>query len=251
MADQSNIWFALASDGELYCLCDCGDMDAAEESAADLGIEAVWIADEAAARQWQARLNLNLPANLDERIQPSYIVADHEADEGSGWEHDFGMGNVTVRFAYDLNTHDLVAASLLLAGLWKPASLVELRDLEDSLQNANADALDDPAGWGLIQTDTLPSWAGPIKPEGERPLLPYTAYITHTCEYRVDVEARDKAHARLLLDAALRDKAIEEIGDLRDSSTDVWDITLPFRWEPPVADEAEPDTDPSRETRET
>ena len=60
MYDYSNIWFALASDGELYCLCDCGDFEAAEESAKDLDIEAIWILDEATARQWQARLNDNL-----------------------------------------------------------------------------------------------------------------------------------------------------------------------------------------------
>jgi hypothetical protein len=54
---KSNIWFALASDGELWCVCDCGDFEAAEESAKDMGIEAIWILDEAAARQWQARLN--------------------------------------------------------------------------------------------------------------------------------------------------------------------------------------------------
>jgi hypothetical protein len=35
----------------------------AEESAKDLGIDAVWIIDEAAARQWQARLNANLMEN--------------------------------------------------------------------------------------------------------------------------------------------------------------------------------------------
>jgi hypothetical protein len=59
--EYSNVWFALADDGLMYCLCDCGDSEAAEESAADLGINAIWIADEEAARQWQARLNANIP----------------------------------------------------------------------------------------------------------------------------------------------------------------------------------------------
>lgn len=58
---MSNIWFALADDGLMYCLCDCVDFDAAEESAADIGINAVWIADEETARQWHARLAQNLP----------------------------------------------------------------------------------------------------------------------------------------------------------------------------------------------
>ena len=59
--DYSNIWFALGNDGQMYCLCDCGDMEAAEESATDLGVEAVWIADEKTARQWYERLRDNLP----------------------------------------------------------------------------------------------------------------------------------------------------------------------------------------------
>lgn len=58
--DYSNVWFALGSDGVLYCLCDCGDIEAAEESAKDIGIEAIWLLDEATARQWQDRLNANL-----------------------------------------------------------------------------------------------------------------------------------------------------------------------------------------------
>lgn len=59
--EYSNVWFALADDGLMYCLCDCGGFEAAEESAADLGINAIWIADEKTARQWQARLNANIP----------------------------------------------------------------------------------------------------------------------------------------------------------------------------------------------
>ena len=52
-------YFALASDGLMYCLCNCGDFEAAEESAKDLGIEAVWIADESTARQWLENLARN------------------------------------------------------------------------------------------------------------------------------------------------------------------------------------------------
>lgn len=49
-------YFALADDGMVYDLCDCGDFDAAEESAADLDINAVWIADEETALQWANRV---------------------------------------------------------------------------------------------------------------------------------------------------------------------------------------------------
>jgi hypothetical protein len=58
--DGSGTYFALASDGLIYCLCNCGDFEAAEESATDLGIEAIWIADEPTARQWFENLSRNL-----------------------------------------------------------------------------------------------------------------------------------------------------------------------------------------------
>ena len=56
-----SIWFALGYDGELYNLCDCGDMEAAEESAADVipdmegqvtNSKAIWLFDEHTAAQW-------------------------------------------------------------------------------------------------------------------------------------------------------------------------------------------------------
>lgn len=53
-------YFALADDGLVYDLCDCGDFEAAEESADDLGIHAVWIADLETAQQWQGLLNRSL-----------------------------------------------------------------------------------------------------------------------------------------------------------------------------------------------
>jgi len=57
-------YFALASDGYMYDLCDCGDFEAAEESAADAiadGHSVVWIADQKTAEQWQQRLSAGLP----------------------------------------------------------------------------------------------------------------------------------------------------------------------------------------------
>ncbi len=50
-------YFALADDGLIYDLCDCGDFDAAEESARDLCITPVWIADNETAEQWKGLLN--------------------------------------------------------------------------------------------------------------------------------------------------------------------------------------------------
>ena len=56
-------YFALAPDGRIYDLCDCGDIEAAEESAADVlpdGESAVWLADAETARDWADRIAYGL-----------------------------------------------------------------------------------------------------------------------------------------------------------------------------------------------
>ena len=45
-------WFALSCLGNLHPLGDCGDFDAAEEIANDLGLDAIWIADAETVKQW-------------------------------------------------------------------------------------------------------------------------------------------------------------------------------------------------------
>jgi len=59
---ESNVkYFAInESDSLLYDLCDCGDFDAAEESAKDLGIKPVWIITEAEAYQWSGLITRSL-----------------------------------------------------------------------------------------------------------------------------------------------------------------------------------------------
>jgi len=46
-------WFALGWDGKVYPLGDCGDYEAADEVARDVGIDAVWLADYDTASQWR------------------------------------------------------------------------------------------------------------------------------------------------------------------------------------------------------
>jgi len=46
------LYFAIGYDGNLYNLCDCGDWEAANESAEDLGVDNCWIFDETVAREW-------------------------------------------------------------------------------------------------------------------------------------------------------------------------------------------------------
>jgi len=55
----SGRWFALGIDGVMYALCDCGDIEAAEESAADIlpeGVTSFWLADETQALEWAHRI---------------------------------------------------------------------------------------------------------------------------------------------------------------------------------------------------
>jgi hypothetical protein len=59
------IWYALANDGYLYCLGDCGhSIDKAEQAIEDLNIQAVWITDEPIAEQWRKTLNARRTENV-------------------------------------------------------------------------------------------------------------------------------------------------------------------------------------------
>ena len=53
-------YFAIDQDGAMWNLCDCGDFEAAEESAADMDVDALWIADEQTAYQWLNVLHAGL-----------------------------------------------------------------------------------------------------------------------------------------------------------------------------------------------
>lgn len=92
-----------------------------------------------------------------------YVIADPE--EGAGWSHIFVYGDETVerlcRFVYDTEEEMLVALEVgkgPFSGRYEAASTDEIADVEDSLKNANPDAIDNPDGWGLISSDELPEW---------------------------------------------------------------------------------------------
>ena len=55
-------WFALCDSGQITRLGDCGDFDAAEDIAVDLGINAIWLFDSDTAREWLETLNVILNA---------------------------------------------------------------------------------------------------------------------------------------------------------------------------------------------
>lgn len=79
------------------------------------------------------------------------------------WGHLFGPGEreTMTEFVYDTEGETVVAALLQYdAALdkWEIASEHKRADLEDSLKNANPDALENPHEWDLDYTDELPDW---------------------------------------------------------------------------------------------
>ena len=97
-----------------------------------------------------------------EMDEPRYVVADPEI-EGAGWTHIFQEGRRDVerdvRFVWDREDEEIVSLFVKRTGGWQEASEDEVSDLEDSLANANAAALENPQAWGLLTTDRLPDWA--------------------------------------------------------------------------------------------
>ncbi len=58
-------------------------------------------------------------------------------------------------FAEEMGTRNIASAS----DGWQPVSPELLAEIEDSLKNANGDALVNPEYWGLTEADQIPSWA--------------------------------------------------------------------------------------------
>ena len=86
------------------------------------------------------------------------------ADAPSGWAHIFaGFGEFVVRFVFDRKLQSIIAMQLSASGggSWRNATPDQIADVEDSVKNANVEAIADPygSGYGLIAADDLPAWA--------------------------------------------------------------------------------------------
>ena len=57
--DFSRIWFAVCADGTLSVLGDHDDYDAADATAEDLGLDAIWLVCGDDAAQWADTINSN------------------------------------------------------------------------------------------------------------------------------------------------------------------------------------------------
>lgn len=76
------------------------------------------------------------------------------------WEHIFHPGRqpAALRLVYDRQEESLVAMELRCSGGWTFATAEEIADVEESLKNANTEAVDDPAGHGLEASADRPRW---------------------------------------------------------------------------------------------
>lgn len=78
----------------------------------------------------------------------------------SGWGHIFeGIGERTVRFVFDRTKEKIIKLQIADGRLWRDATAAQLADVEDSLINANEEALEDPFAYSLTPVDELPDWA--------------------------------------------------------------------------------------------
>jgi hypothetical protein len=55
--NDCSMYYCLASDGLLWVLGNHGDIEAADDTAKSMGLEAVWILDEKTAESWRNTLN--------------------------------------------------------------------------------------------------------------------------------------------------------------------------------------------------
>lgn len=93
------------------------------------------------------------------------------------WTHLFGPGKgveTMTQVVYDRHEERVVAllvADRLSFGRLRNASRAEIADVEDSLKNANPEAIDEPINFGLHESEDLPGWAEDLvaSPTPERP----------------------------------------------------------------------------------
>lgn len=87
------------------------------------------------------------------------------------WTHIFGPGksDTTLRIVYSQQTETLIAAQFQRLGQWIDLRRDDLLDVEDSLKNANPEALECPASAGLEVSYHLPDWAQVTNGESDSP----------------------------------------------------------------------------------
>jgi len=103
----------------------------------------------------------NDPEKEEERDEPTSSDCDSPRRYVFGhWTHIFLEGTETLtRLCYDRRSNKLVALELKGSLKWHAASPAQITDVEESLQDANPEALEHPEDYGLQEGDDLPDWA--------------------------------------------------------------------------------------------
>lgn len=90
----------------------------------------------------------------DAPAQKPYIVGE--------WGHLFYFGGRqterTCRLVYDVARREVIHMDVFRNHKWRGSSRSEREDVTDSLRNANPEALEKPAEWGLAFATGLPDW---------------------------------------------------------------------------------------------
>jgi hypothetical protein len=96
-------------------------------------------------------------------FRPGYDTAQIPRYVHRGWSHIFSNSNTDqdLRLVFDRATDRIVAMELIKSRGTETAGSMAIADVQDSLLNANAEALDHPEDWGLEESDQLPDWATP------------------------------------------------------------------------------------------
>ena len=99
-----------------------------------------------------------------------YVISDPATN--SGWTHLFErrkfvqgrlsdvVAELECRFVYDRSERKLLHLDVIEQGVVTPGSETDRCDLEDSLENANPDAIEYPRNSGLDVSSELPAWCG-------------------------------------------------------------------------------------------
>lgn len=90
-----------------------------------------------------------------------YVATDPEG--GTTWSHIFDEDGDEIRrechFVFDCASNEVIAMRIQRDHGWDDASRSEIEDLEESLKDANHEALEQPHSWGLRRLVAAPEWA--------------------------------------------------------------------------------------------
>lgn len=72
-----------------------------------------------------------------------------------------GHSPAPLRLVYDREERRIIAMELKRRAGWEPANEMQIADVQDSLKNANPEAISAPDDYGLQQSQEPPAWCSP------------------------------------------------------------------------------------------